>query len=61
MVSGINNVTRMINYFANTYDNSFIMGDFNMEPSDASLKAFLDSNNLYNVIKSDTCLKGKWS
>ena len=51
----------MIDLFADTYDNYLIMGDFNMEPSDPSLKAFLNSSNLYNLIKSNTCFKGKGS
>ena len=55
----LNNLTKMIDLFADTYDNYLIMGDFNMEPSDPFLKAFLNSNNLYNLIKSNTCFKGK--
>ena len=51
----------MIDFFADTYDNYLIMGDFNIEQSDPSLKAFLNSNNLYNLIKSNTCFKGKGS
>ena len=35
------------------------MGDFNK--GHPSLKAFLNSNNLYNLIKSNTCFKGKGS
>ena len=57
----LNNLTKMIDLFADTYDNYLIMGDFNTEPSDPSLKAFLNSNNLYNLIKSNTCFKGKGS
>ena len=37
------------------------MGDFNIERSDPSLKAFLNSSNLYNLIKSNTYFKGKGS
>ena len=37
------------------------MGDFNIERSDPSLKEFLSSNNLHNLIKSNTCFKGKCS
>ena len=48
----------MIDFFADKYDNYWIMGDFNIEQSDLSLKAFLNSNNLYNLIKSNTCFKG---
>ena len=51
----------MIDLFADTYDNYLIMGDFNMEPSNPSLKVFLNSNNLYNLINSNTCFKGKGS
>ena len=32
-----------------------------MEQSDLSLKTVLSSNNLYNLIKSNTCFKGKGS
>ena len=55
----LNNLIKMTDLFTDTYDNYLIMGDFNMEPSDPSLKAFLNSNNLYNLIKSNTCFKGK--
>ena len=57
----LNNLTKMIEVFAETYDNYLIMGDFTIEQSDPSLKAFLNSSNLYNLIKSNTCLKGKGS
>ena len=36
------------------------MGDFNIERSNPP-KLFLNSNNLYNLIKSNTCFKGKGS
>ena len=57
----LNNLTVLIEYFADTYDNYLIMGDFNIEQSDPSVKAFLNSNNLYNLIKSNSCFKGKGS
>ena len=57
----LNNLTKMIELFVDTYDNYLIMGDFNVEPSDPSLKAFLNSSNLYTLIKSNTCFKGKGS
>ena len=53
-ISSLNNLTKIIDALANTYDNYLIMGDFNIERSDLSLKAFLNSNNLYNLIKSNT-------
>ena len=51
----------MTDFFADTYDNYLIMGDFNIEQIDPSLKTFLNSSNLYNLIKSNTCFKGKGS
>ena len=49
-----NNLAVMIDVFADTYDNYLIMGDFNIVQSDPSPKAFLNSNKLYNLIKSNT-------
>ena len=37
----LNSLTKIIDYFANTYDNYLIMGDFNLEPSDSALMGFL--------------------
>ena len=50
----LNKLTVMIDFFADTYDNYLIMGDFNIEQNDPSLKAFLNSNKFYNLIKSNT-------
>ena len=57
----LNNLTKMIDHSTDIYDNYLIMGDFNMEPSGPPIKAFLNSSNLYNLIKSNTCFKGKGS
>ena len=57
----LNNLNVMIEFFADTYDNYLIMGNFNIEQSDPSLKAFLNSNSLYNLIKSNAYFKGKGS
>ena len=57
----IHSLTKIIDYFATKYDNHLIMGDFNMEPNNVMFKRFLDSNNLKNVIKNNTCFKGKGS
>ena len=37
------------------------MGDFNLESGNTILTNFLDSNNLTNLIKTNTCFKGKGS
>ena len=37
------------------------MGDFNLEPHDKRLVSFLNSNNLVNLVKTNTCFKGSGS
>ena len=57
----IYSLTEIIDHSATKYDNHLIMGDFNMKPNNRMLKSFLDSNNLTNLIKINTCFKGKGS
>ena len=57
----LNSLTNIIAVFANKYDNYLIMGDFNLELGNTILTNFLDSNNLTNLIKTNTCFKGKRS
>ena len=54
-----NNLTKLIIFFACKYHNYLIMADFSMKPNDSSLKAFLGKKSLNNLIKSNTCFKGK--
>ena len=42
------------------FDNYIIICDFNLKPSNTALKNFLDSNELYNLIK-EHLIKGKGS
>ena len=37
------------------------MGDFNLEPHEKRLGYFLNSNNLVNLVKTNTCFKGSGS
>ena len=55
----LNFFTNVIDHFMKLFDNYIIIGDFNLEPSNTTLKHFLDSNGLYNLIKGDICFKGK--
>ena len=57
----LNSSTKIIDVFADKYDNYLIMGDFNLESGNTILTNFLDSNNLTNLIKTNTCFKGKGS
>ena len=55
----LNSLTNIIAVFANKYDNYLIMGDFNLELGNTILIKLLDSNNLTNLIKTNTCFKCK--
>ena len=55
----LKSLTKIIDYFANTDDNHLILCDFNLEPTDSALMGFLDSNSVTNLIKTNTCFKGK--
>ena len=57
----LNSLTIILDHFAKTYDNYLIMGDFNLEPHDKRLRYFLNSNNLVNLVKTNTCFKGSGS
>ena len=57
----LNSLTIILDYFTKAYDNYLIMGDFNLEPHDKILGYFLNSNNLVNLVKPNTCLKGSSS
>ena len=57
----IHSLTEIIDHFATKHDNHLIMGNFSMEPNNHMFKRFLDSNNLTNLIKTNTCCQGKGS
>ena len=57
----IHSLTEVIDLLATKYNNHLIMGDFNMKPNNRMFKSFLDSNNLRNLIKINTCFKRKGS
>ena len=59
--SFLEKLSEIIDHFSCIYDNYIISGDFNMEPSDSILKTFMQSHNLFHLIKSNTCFKGRGS
>ena len=54
-------LSEIIDHLSSKNDNYIILGDFNTEPSDSILKAFMQSHNLFNLIKSNKCFKGSGS
>ena len=57
----LENLSLIIDHYSSIYDNLIILGDFNMEPKSPKLASFMNSFNLYNLIKSNTCFKGSGS
>ena len=57
----LENLSLIIDHYSSIYDNHIILGDFNMEPKNPKLASFMNSFNLYNLIKSNTCFKGSGS
>ena len=58
----IHYLTEIFDHFATKYDNHLIIGDFNTEPNNRMFKRLLDSNNITNLIKTNTSyFKGKGS
>ena len=51
-------LSEIIDHFSSIYDNYI---NVNMEPSNSVLKIFMQSHNLFNLIKSNTCFKGRGS
>ena len=57
----LNSLTFILDHFTKAYDNYLIMEDFNLEPHDKRLGYFSNSNNLLNLMKINTWLKGSGS
>ena len=51
----------LLDFYSQDYDNKVILGDFNLEPSNPSIVSFMNNQNLFNLVKSNTCFKGKGS
>ena len=49
----------MLDKCRRSYEKTIILGDFNMQPTNQILKAFLEDNSFVNLIKSNTCFKSK--
>ena len=54
----LENLSMIVDHYLSIYDNHIILGDFNMEPNNSLLISFMQSLNLFNVVKSNTCFKG---
>ena len=50
-------IEKGMDIFSSKYENFIIIGDFNCEVSESVISDFMDSYNLYNLIKDPTCFK----
>ena len=55
----LENLSSIADHYSSIYDNYIFLGDFNMEPNCLALTSFMQSFNLSNLIKTNTCFKGK--
>ena len=52
----LENISQILDFY-NNIERCILIGDFNAEPSDPTLAAFIKSNNLYCHSKAKTCFK----
>ena len=55
----ITELTKILDICRGSYENTVILGDFNMQPTNQILETFLEDNSFVNLIKSNTCFKSK--
>ena len=53
----LENVSIIVHHYSSIYYNHIILGDFNMEPNSLILMSFMQSLNLFNIIKCMFCRK----
>ena len=51
----------LLDFYSQNNDNKVILGDFNLEPSNPNIVSFMNNQNLFNLVKSNTCFKGEGS
>ena len=53
----LENSSKSLSIYLDTYENVILLGDFNMTPEDKNLQLFADPFNLEHLIKKPTCFK----
>ena len=48
-----------LDFYSRLYDNFMVVGDFNLEPDNESIKKFMNAHDFYNLVKYKTCFKSK--
>ena len=55
----LENLSSIPDHYSSIYHNYIFLGDFDMEPNCLALKSFMQSFNLFTLIMTNTCFKGK--
>ena len=55
----LENLSSIADHYSSIYGNYIFLGDFNMEPNYLALTSFMQSSNFFNLIKTNTCFRGK--
>ena len=50
-------LSNQIDFYSKTYDNFFIVGDFNCQETEPMLSEFLNMHSAKNIVKEETCFK----
>ena len=53
----LDNLSALIDFYLRKYDNYIIIGDMNLEPSEAIMAEFIENYGLQNLILKPTCFK----
>ena len=54
-------LSELLDFYSSIYDNKVVFGDFNLEISQPVMLSFKNNKNFINLVKGNTCFKGKGS
>ena len=54
-------LSELLDFYLSIYDNKVVFGDFNLEISNPVMLSFVNNENFINLMKGNTCFKGKGS
>ena len=54
-------LSKLLDFYSSSYDNKVFFGDSNLEISRPVMLSFINNENLINLVKGNTCFKGKGS
>ena len=54
-------LSEFLDFYSTIYDNKVVFGDFDLEISHPVMLWFMNNENLINLVKGNTCFKGKGS